>query len=214
MGEAEAENSRKTSARGWLPDIMPGDVAVMDNLPAHKVPSVRQAIEAAGAILTVSSRSNGLRLRHRRRAETGPGEARPARAERKEHRQHEQRPRDTQGAASTRDQRDPRGCRRGAQRELAADAMKAALAVLDGRSRVAALDFRKWRKAAAPAMRRFVGSWMKSRRTDDASFRLGMTQKFAVASKARNPTSDFVTAPTSSPSECSVWRGDPGSLKA
>ena len=32
-------------------DLMPGDVVVMDNLPAHKVKGVRQAIEAAGATL-------------------------------------------------------------------------------------------------------------------------------------------------------------------
>ena len=36
-----------------------------------------------------AKRSNGLRLRHRRRAERGLGEARPARAERKAHYQHE-----------------------------------------------------------------------------------------------------------------------------
>jgi transposase len=32
-------------------DLTPGDVVVMDNLPAHKVRGVRQAIEAAGATL-------------------------------------------------------------------------------------------------------------------------------------------------------------------
>ncbi len=32
-------------------DLSPGDVVVMDNLPAHKVHGVRQAIEAAGASL-------------------------------------------------------------------------------------------------------------------------------------------------------------------
>jgi transposase len=32
-------------------DLMPGDVVVMDNLPAHKVHGARQAIEAAGATL-------------------------------------------------------------------------------------------------------------------------------------------------------------------
>ena len=31
------------------PELTPGDVVVMDNLPAHKAPGVRQAIEAAGA---------------------------------------------------------------------------------------------------------------------------------------------------------------------
>ena len=31
------------------PQLTPGDVVVMDNLPAHKVPGVAEAIEAAGA---------------------------------------------------------------------------------------------------------------------------------------------------------------------
>lgn len=34
-----------------VPDLRPGDVVVMDNLPAHKVSGVREAIEAAGASL-------------------------------------------------------------------------------------------------------------------------------------------------------------------
>jgi transposase len=34
-----------------VPEIGPGDIVVMDNLPAHKVAGVRQAIEAAGATL-------------------------------------------------------------------------------------------------------------------------------------------------------------------
>lgn len=33
------------------PELVPGDIVVMDNLPAHKVAGVRQAIEAAGARL-------------------------------------------------------------------------------------------------------------------------------------------------------------------
>ena len=33
------------------PELAPGDVVVMDNLPAHKVTGVREAIEAAGAEL-------------------------------------------------------------------------------------------------------------------------------------------------------------------
>ena len=33
------------------PELTPGDVVVMDNLPAHKVKGVRQAIEDAGASL-------------------------------------------------------------------------------------------------------------------------------------------------------------------
>ena len=34
-----------------VPELAPGDVVVMDNLPAHKVAGVRDAIEAAGASL-------------------------------------------------------------------------------------------------------------------------------------------------------------------
>ena len=34
-----------------VPELSPGDIVVMDNLPAHKVVGVRQAIEAAGAHL-------------------------------------------------------------------------------------------------------------------------------------------------------------------
>jgi transposase len=34
-----------------VPELTPGDVVVMDNLPAHRVSGVRQAIEAAGATL-------------------------------------------------------------------------------------------------------------------------------------------------------------------
>jgi transposase len=33
------------------PLLRPGDVVIMDNLPAHKVAGVREAIEAVGAIL-------------------------------------------------------------------------------------------------------------------------------------------------------------------
>ena len=34
-----------------VPELTPGDIVVMDNLPAHKVSGVRDAIEAAGASL-------------------------------------------------------------------------------------------------------------------------------------------------------------------
>jgi transposase len=34
-----------------VPTLSPGDIVVMDNLPAHKVAGVREAIEAAGAEL-------------------------------------------------------------------------------------------------------------------------------------------------------------------
>ena len=39
------------SSRCWFPSSLPGDIVVMDNLPAHKVGGVREAIEPAGAIL-------------------------------------------------------------------------------------------------------------------------------------------------------------------
>ncbi len=32
-----------------VPTLVPGDLVIMDNLPAHKVSGVKQAIEAAGA---------------------------------------------------------------------------------------------------------------------------------------------------------------------
>ena len=34
-----------------VPELRPGDIVVMDNLPAHKVTGVREAIETAGATL-------------------------------------------------------------------------------------------------------------------------------------------------------------------
>lgn len=34
-----------------VPTLSPGDIVIMDNLPAHKVAGVREAIEAAGAEL-------------------------------------------------------------------------------------------------------------------------------------------------------------------
>jgi len=37
--------------QGLVPELTPGDVVIMDNLPAHKVSGVRKAIEGAGASL-------------------------------------------------------------------------------------------------------------------------------------------------------------------
>jgi len=34
-----------------VPELRPGDIVIMDNLPAHKVAGVRDTIEAAGARL-------------------------------------------------------------------------------------------------------------------------------------------------------------------
>ncbi len=52
-----------------VPELRPRDIVIMDNLPAHKVHGVRQAIEAAGASLRylppysprLQSHRNGLR---------------------------------------------------------------------------------------------------------------------------------------------------------
>jgi len=37
--------------QGLVPELTPGDIVIMDNLPAHKVGGVRKAIEGAGASL-------------------------------------------------------------------------------------------------------------------------------------------------------------------
>jgi DDE superfamily endonuclease len=43
---------QRRQGRGPLvPELRPRDIVIMDNLPAHKVHGVRQAIEAAGASL-------------------------------------------------------------------------------------------------------------------------------------------------------------------
>lgn len=46
-GEAFLAYARRVLA----PELAPGDIVIMDNLPAHKVAGVREAIEAAGAHL-------------------------------------------------------------------------------------------------------------------------------------------------------------------
>src|SRR5256886_8116118 len=43
--------SSPMSNKSWGRPLKPGDIVVLDNLGAHKVPGVRQAIEAAGAKL-------------------------------------------------------------------------------------------------------------------------------------------------------------------
>jgi transposase len=50
-GPMNAEGFRAYIGQVLVPVLTPGDVVVMDNLPAHKVAGVRQAIEAAGARL-------------------------------------------------------------------------------------------------------------------------------------------------------------------
>ena len=50
-GPMNADGFRADITQVLVPALRPGDVVVMDNLPAHKVDGVRQAIEAAGASL-------------------------------------------------------------------------------------------------------------------------------------------------------------------
>ncbi len=50
-GPMDGDAFRAYVGQVLVADLTPGDVVVMDNLPAHKVHGVRQAIEAAGARL-------------------------------------------------------------------------------------------------------------------------------------------------------------------
>ncbi len=50
-GPMDGDTFRAYVAQVLLPELRPGDVVVMDNLPAHRVEGVRDAIEAAGASL-------------------------------------------------------------------------------------------------------------------------------------------------------------------
>ena len=50
-GPMDAAAFRAYVERVLVPTLRPGDIVVMDNLPAHKPPGVRAAIEAAGAAL-------------------------------------------------------------------------------------------------------------------------------------------------------------------
>lgn len=50
-GPMDGEAFRVYVQRVLAPELRPGDVVIMDNLPAHKVSGVREAIEATGAIL-------------------------------------------------------------------------------------------------------------------------------------------------------------------
>ena len=84
---------------------------------------------------TAGRRAARLWLRHRCRAEKGAGMARHARAECETHHRHKQRPRDPQGAAATRDRRNPPGRRGSPRRKLAAGPLRRG-------GRQQALDFR------------------------------------------------------------------------
>lgn len=37
------------------PTLRPGDIVILDNLPAHKPIAIRKAIEATGAVMTASA---------------------------------------------------------------------------------------------------------------------------------------------------------------
>jgi transposase len=50
-GPTDTAVFRAYVAQVLVPTLMPGDVVVMDNLGAHKVKGIREAIEAAGAAL-------------------------------------------------------------------------------------------------------------------------------------------------------------------
>ena len=50
-GPMNGDAFRAYVERVLVPELTPGDVVVMDNLPAHKVTGIRQSIEAAGASL-------------------------------------------------------------------------------------------------------------------------------------------------------------------
>ena len=50
-GPMDGDAFRAYVTQVLAPELTPGDIVVMDNLPAHKVTGVRHAIEAAGATL-------------------------------------------------------------------------------------------------------------------------------------------------------------------
>lgn len=50
-GPMNGDAFRAYTEQVLVPELKPGDVVVMDNLPAHKVAGVREAIEMAGAKL-------------------------------------------------------------------------------------------------------------------------------------------------------------------
>ena len=50
-GPLNASSFRAYALQVLVPSLFPGDIVIMDNLPAHKVTGIREAIEAAGAKL-------------------------------------------------------------------------------------------------------------------------------------------------------------------
>jgi len=51
QGAAECQQERFHVSSGLAPTLKRNDIVVIDNLAAHKVPGVREAIEARGATL-------------------------------------------------------------------------------------------------------------------------------------------------------------------
>ena len=62
-GPMDGDAFRAYVSQVLAPELTTGDVVIMDNLPAHKVHGVRQAIEAAGAMLLYLSGTNTRRVR-------------------------------------------------------------------------------------------------------------------------------------------------------
>jgi len=50
-GPMDGDAFRACVTHVLVPELTPGDIGVMDNLPSHKVAGIRDAIEAAGATL-------------------------------------------------------------------------------------------------------------------------------------------------------------------
>jgi transposase len=50
-GPMDGDAFRACTEQVLAPELRPGDIVVMDNLPSHKVSGIREAIEAAGARL-------------------------------------------------------------------------------------------------------------------------------------------------------------------
>lgn len=50
-GATDGDVFRAYVEKVLIPELDPGDIVVMDNLPAHRVGGIRKAIAAAGAIL-------------------------------------------------------------------------------------------------------------------------------------------------------------------
>jgi transposase len=51
VGPMDGEHFLAYVEQFLVPELMPGDIVVMDNLPAHKITGVRSAIETSGAHL-------------------------------------------------------------------------------------------------------------------------------------------------------------------